>query len=332
VPSTDEVLQAALQTMMQAVICRCGPSASEVGLESSAIEISQRVFAELLQSPDQCGIRLKELGAEEAAAARVTYHWRQMVQARSEFLELRRLIEVARSGDEFQYAEAQLRHTLREWFGRKLVVIDNYDATGEEIIQQIVDATPPGFLNRVMGIQNIKGTGLDFVYRFHAWDTCHQACQMLANSDQATRARALAMLQSLPEYGLLCQSLVRETCEQLGRSPLPLAEADQLQLASIGKKLDESVAASHRRRERQDGPTAAASGNSWFRSVLGTLEHWLEVNDAVRRRHQADQIYRDLQHQRIGRQRAVEELRLLNKRQKGGWLAARLLHRGDACQ
>ena len=40
---------------------------------------------------------------------------------------------------------------------------------GCEIIELIGQLTPPGFLNRIMGIQNIKGTGLDFVYRWQAW-------------------------------------------------------------------------------------------------------------------------------------------------------------------
>lgn len=50
----------------------------------------------------------------------------------------------------------------------------------------------------------------------------------------------------------------------------------------------------------------------------------MEVQDALRRRHQADQIYRDLQRGRIGRQRAVKLLRQINRRQKGGWLASKL--------
>ena len=38
----------------------------------------------------------------------------------------------------------------------------------------------------------------------------------------------------------------------------------------------------------------------------------------------ADLIYKDLASGRVSRQRAILELRNLNKRQKGGWLAASL--------
>jgi trehalose-6-phosphatase len=49
-------------------------------------------------------------------------------------------------------------------------------------------------------------------------------------------------------------------------------------------------------------------------------EEFLDVNDSIRRREKADLIYRDYVDCRISRQRAVVELRILNKRQKGGWL------------
>jgi hypothetical protein len=50
------------------------------------------------------------------------------------------------------------------------------------------------------------------------------------------------------------------------------------------------------------------------------VESFLDVNDAIRRRTKANQIYKDLQAERISRQRAAQELRALDKRQKGGWL------------
>jgi len=42
-------------------------------------------------------------------------------------------------------------------------------------------------LNRIMGLQNIKGTGLDFVYRWQAWETCPQACEKLISAEGAVK-------------------------------------------------------------------------------------------------------------------------------------------------
>lgn len=50
----------------------------------------------------------------------------------------------------------------------------------------------------------------------------------------------------------------------------------------------------------------------------------IDAGDAVRRRKRANRIYRDLAEERISGERAVKELKTLNRRQKGGWLWAGL--------
>ena len=106
--------------------------------------------------------------------------------------------------DQSQRAELdeRLRKLLRTWFDRKLVVVENYEATGEQIMHTICEETPPGYRNRIMGLQNIKGTGLDFVYRWQAWDACYSACELLVCGDAPTaeriaRHRAVAELRAL---------------------------------------------------------------------------------------------------------------------------------------
>ena len=53
---------------------------------------------------------------------------------------------------------------------------------------------------------------------------------------------------------------------------------------------------------------------------IGWLENCLDIGDAVKRRRKANQIYKDLVAERISINRAVSELKELNRRQKGGWL------------
>ena len=79
-------------------------------------------------------------------------------------------------------------------------------------------------------------------------------------------------------------------------------------------------------RSQASDPGPKPPGLRW---LIDLAEQWVEVQDATRRRRTADRIYRDLRHERISRQRAVEELRKLNKRQKGGWLASQLLVSND---
>lgn len=73
--------------------------------------------------------------------------------------------------------------------------------------------------------------------------------------------------------------------------------------------------------QNEDSARQRSEISKW---VIHSTEQFLDITDAVRRRNRADNIYKDLANQRIGRQRAVLELRKINKRQKGGWLTTQL--------
>ena len=168
-----------------------------------------------------------------------------------------------------------------------------------------------------MGLQNIKGTGLDFVYRFHAWDTCHRGCELLDQSDSNAVQSGLNLLDELSNYGVLGRARLQASLDRLDGDTAAVSADMQLQIESIRNKLAGDKSAS-------DSPRMASSwrtrpGVAW---LLSKAEEWFEVQDALRRRHRADQIYDDLRYGRIGRHRAVLELRRINKRQKGGWLWA----------
>jgi hypothetical protein len=68
----------------------------------------------------------------------------------------------------------------------------------------------------------------------------------------------------------------------------------------------------------------SADAKGWLEKFVDAFEAFLDAGDAVRRRKTADQIYEDLITERISHERAAIELKKLNKRQTGGWLAARL--------
>lgn len=69
----------------------------------------------------------------------------------------------------------QFRQLLWRW-------IEDPLTSGADVIETICASTPPGFRNRIMGLQNIKGTGLGFVYAWQAWDACAKACAQLLNA------------------------------------------------------------------------------------------------------------------------------------------------------
>lgn len=216
--------------------------------------------------------------------------------------------------------ENRLRDQLWTWFRDKIVVVEDYHATGEEIVRRLVSITPPGIRNRIMGMQNIKGTGLDFVYRWHAWETVHRACADASSGDTARIDRGLTALASFREYGILSKETVEATLERLRADPALEGEVAHNQLDLIATQLHGQL---------QGLDKAGGSGGSEVRGGkwIERLEAFLDAGDAVRRRKKADLIYRELAAERISSDQAVSELKALTSRQKGGWLKKDLARR-----
>ena len=266
--------------------------------------------------------QLVSAGIQRDLIACVVQHQREWNSALNEYEELKKSIAGA-SADQADAIEVRFIATLKTWYDRKIVVIENSDATGEEVIATIVNHTPPGFLNRAMGLQNIKGTGLDFVYRFQAWDVCHQACRTAMSNHVPAIDKAMQTLISMPDIGQLCQHEIREVV-RYGRSSSMYRRPElQALLEHLEMKLQAATGVVETQDEANTKSTPTSSAkfvsdlNQW---IIESAEQFLDVHDSIRRRDKADLIYEDLAREQISRQRAVLELRKLNKRQKGGWL------------
>ena len=259
-----------------------------------------------------------KIDAESVAAIESRQRWQ--LRALEELSTFRAKLLNAKAGN-VSALDVEYRALLTTWFERKLVIIESSEATGEQIIERVVQETPPGVRNRVMGVQNIKGTGMDFIYRFQAWDACHVACDLVEQRDPRQVKKGLETLAEFPQLGQLCEQRVATTIEFARSSATHQQPEFQTLLDSIESKLNASL--DEIRSSFGGGNESESTRKSgWFDWLVAKAEELLDVNDAAKRRQRADTVYRDLGTGRISRQRAVEELRKINKRQKGGWLAA----------
>jgi poly-gamma-glutamate synthase PgsB/CapB len=280
--------------------------------------------------PDAVQAALTKTGVRTNMVQSIFRHQSELITALGEFQDMLQMIQSA-TPKETERIESRYIQLLETWYFRKLVTVENYDATGEEVVGCIVDETPPGFFARTIGLQNIKGTGLDFVYRFQAWDVCHDACQAAHSDDPNVALRGLQALVGMPAIGQLAVNRVREVIRH-GRTSPTMRRSDLQALlgqleSNLGNQVDDVPAANAS--EPDTEPVSAGEESppadsiaEWNKWLLDTSEEFLDVNDSLRRRDTADAIYRDLTTGRISRQRAVAELRKINKRQKGGWLTS----------
>ncbi|MBF0469797.1 MAG: HEAT repeat domain-containing protein [Gammaproteobacteria bacterium] len=214
--------------------------------------------------------------------------------------------------------DAKFRQQCRHWFLQRVVILWDYHASGNDIIRKIVRLTPPGLHNRIMGVQNIKGTGLDFVYRWQAWDHCYQGCREMTADASIPRLEGMKRLSQFSDFGPLAQELVQRSVEAARGYPEMQSEKNQATLTMILSNLETAVA--------RDSANAGGEvkSRSRFAVVFDALEAFLDAGDAVKRRKEANLIYRELMAERVSRQKASEMLGALIKRQKGGWLSKML--------
>ncbi|HVR74430.1 MAG TPA: hypothetical protein VMT52_08870 [Planctomycetota bacterium] len=271
----------------------------------------------ILDDPHALRARIGSLGIKENVDAILRHHQDGMMFLQ-EYEAFKEGLTDIGPGDR-EARDAAFRTFLWKWFQKKIHVVENYHTSGEQLVNTIAEETPPGYLNRVMGVQNIKGTGLDFVYRWQAWDTCYKACELLRSSNPLEAERGLRGLAAFHEYGVLSAEHMAETLQLAKRSPAAQSEHFQAELALIQSTYDVAMA------ELSEKLGAVQRESSRLESVIKTVEGFLDAGDAVKRRKLANQIYKDLVNERISTERAVIELQGLNKRQKGGWLFQKFL-------
>lgn len=206
------------------------------------------------------------------------------------------LWRAARSAD----ADA-VRAAYRALVRASIVLIEDSASSGDNTMATAISLVPPGATARIMGIQNIKGTGLDFAYQWVFWRELHTALGQLG--DPTRRAAALDTIERNPlGSALACEAALEALQPHAGEHRV------QLLLDHVRSRRDALLAARGKTRERKQGP------------VVRTIERIVDPLDSILRARRARQVFDDLATRRISHTRAQAELKRLTERQKGGWL------------
>jgi len=200
----------------------------------------------------------------------------------------------------------------RELFLELLVPVEDAGASGDQVIDAITSACPPGVEATVMGIQNIKGTGLDFVYRWIRYDEVNALVERLARAEVGEARSLAAALVARTDFGMLDSALAADAVAAAATRHAQAADAEYLTRAAT------------RLKEVADRcQQALKAGQRKQRTLLTrTVEKALDTLDEVRRRFKAEALLDALVHHEISHERAALEARRLVERAKKGWLRA----------
>lgn len=220
---------------------------------------------------------------------------------------------VARWMKDSAEAKPQFIAVFDRWFRRKLVVIDEQSLGVDAVLQRVLAHTPPGLECHLMGIQNIKGVGLDMIYAFQQWEQVYASGRQMLEGNAAVFREGLLTLASIRRFNFLCDAYLENLLSLVGSSIHAQTETNQAQLNLIESKLRASRDERYRRGHMSRRKTA-------LERIFSSLEGFIDAGDAIKRRKRANQIYRDLRQMQISHSRAAVELQRLNQRQRGGWL------------
>lgn len=199
----------------------------------------------------------------------------------------------------------------RAMFLAQVITVEDSGATGDQIIEQCARCVPPGSDVCLMGTQNIKGTGLDFVYRWLALDKVVSCLREQAGPRHDRRMAALVELEAFEDHGMVDTGFARA---MLAREPAQAAGPDEL---AARQRIAAKVEAiwQHRTKALAEQRKAGVADR-----VAAWGEGWLDWIDSIRRGNAAAAIIDDLVAARISHQRASVEMRKVVGRLKGGWL------------
>ena len=215
-----------------------------------------------------------------------------------------------------QQLNDDVRSFVRALFNEKLHMIMDPGVSGAFIIDQIARRSPPGCRTRILGAQNIKGTGLDFMYRWVYYEQLQRAWTALENAPDSRAAEVALIPIEKQDIGVLEASLIKRSLPGL-RARAWAADP------SLALRLDGLRDRAELAREKFDEEIRRAEQMSVRRSNLArAIERLIEPTDAMFRRRRARRVFRDLQLGLVSHAQAAKLLKREVDRQKGGWFQA----------
>jgi gamma-polyglutamate synthase len=221
--------------------------------------------------------------------------------------------------DDLGRLEADLRAAYRSMFRESIVALTDSALSGDQVLDRVAAAVPPNAHASIMGLQNIKGTGLDFVYRWVSIDVVASLLEALKSNARADREAALNGLAVHGDFGLLdARWALAEVTARKENDP----EAASLPYAAVSERLRRLVVA----RERARTTTRSRSAGAMVRQLIGKTFDYL---DSMRRQRMAGRVVDDLADGRITHATAASRMRAIVARQKGAWMTKKVTSPGE---
>ena len=211
----------------------------------------------------------------------------------------------------------RLREFLRKAFHAKIVVLDeSVQGDGDALVEALLRHVPPGFHERLMGVQNIKGPGLTLIYRLEVATEAARQLRALAMGGLRFQVhQALTRLAALPDVPLFARASLQAELDHIV-SHFRSFDAEESTLLDIFRSRLGDADAAKRAGDALEPALRRGLGRrayeaSGFEAAGSILREFFEPLAAIARRVKSDRVYRGLADGRLSPERAARALRVL---------------------
>ncbi|MBE0369142.1 poly-gamma-glutamate synthase PgsB [Pseudoalteromonas aurantia] len=205
---------------------------------------------------------------------------------------------------------------LVEIFTERCLLIDDAQVTPDALTTTISHLACDHQHQLIVGMQNIKGAGLNYVYTWQKYQKTYQVCQKLLN-EQVSQAEFRSLLTQFAQqdrFSILETDYLDNALVNVAALAHAQNEFSQAEITHIKDRLTKS-----RKLITANRSTRKRSKLTMF--LLQVIESFLDAGAAVKRKKTAQQVYIDIAEQRITMEKAITVLAQLNRSQKPGWLS-----------
>ncbi|MCH2085631.1 MAG: poly-gamma-glutamate synthase PgsB [Pseudoalteromonas sp.] len=207
----------------------------------------------------------------------------------------------------------KLKEVIVNTIKSNVVLHENSSLSADELTRSIAQL---GLVNNhqvIVGMQNIKGAGLNYVYAWQQWQRINHTLEHLF--DQQCTAKefrtALTNLNMIVSFNRLEVATLKQHLSTLKKMHLAQNEFCQAEITNLLEKL-EAYSSEDNVEKQQALP---------IQYLNQVVESFLDAGAAVKRKKRANQIYKDIADQRITLEKAIKILGKLSRNQKSGWFA-----------
>jgi hypothetical protein len=200
----------------------------------------------------------------------------------------------------------------------KIVLVENAYVKPDQLTSHIASLAMTNQHQLIVGMQNIKGAGLNYVYMWQQWQKIYQMCESLKSpaTKQSEFRKLLLKLAQQPKFSAIEIDYLQQAIKDIAHSEHAQNEFSQAELRYIHEKVVKG--------KNEDNSNDEERPKSKFRGFVNqVVESFLDAGAAVKRKKTAQQVYQDIADQRITIEKAISVLATLNRSQKPGWLTSK---------